>query len=96
MFRVSRTECEDRSILTVEGELSRECVETLETCCRQALATGRPVELFLRDVSVFDACGRACLEKLARAGIHLRGAGVYTSWLLRGLEQMAAETERPR
>ena len=50
-----------RITLTVDGELSSEYVEAVETCAMQALAQRRPTQLFLRDVSTIDESGRALL-----------------------------------
>ena len=85
MFRITKTENGARSVLIVEGELRSDCVDTVEVCCDQAVARGRPVDLFLRDVSAIDLSGMALLRRLAGRGIRLAGSGVYTSYLLREL-----------
>ena len=82
MFRVSKTEERSRTIFTIEGQLSSEYIEVVETCCDQAIAAARSVELFLRDVSTIDAAGRALLGRLAAKGVRLVGSGVYTSYLV--------------
>lgn len=94
MFRITRSEDTAGTVLTLDGDLSRDSVETVEQCCRQALAAGGPVELVLNEVSNIDLEGRALLSKLASLGVHLRGDGVFTSYLLR--EMHLAEPTRPQ
>jgi hypothetical protein len=93
MFRITKADQSARSLLTVEGELAGDCVETVGVCCEQAIAEGRPVILFLKDVFTIDPEGRQLLRKLAAMGVRLRGSGVYTSYLLRSL---GAAASRPR
>ena len=83
MFRISKTDRPARSVLILEGDLSEESVETVHRCCRQALARGVPVDLYLRDVTEIDASARSLLGRVAKLGVRLRGNGVYTSHILR-------------
>ena len=92
MFRITREDHTARSVLTLDGDLSRDCVELIEKCCRQAMVRGVPVDLFLREVSNIDLPGRSLLKKLAGMGVRLRGAGLYTTYILRGMNQI--ETAR--
>lgn len=85
MFRISKTDQPARSVLILEGALSEECVEAVDTCCRQAMTRGVPVDLYLRDVTDIGGAALALLRKVARLGVRLRGAGVYTSFVLRGI-----------
>ena len=78
------------TVITLDGEISEECVDFIESCCERVRAAGKPVELFLRDVSRVDAAGRALLSRLAAQGIHLLGRGVYTSYLIRAAIANAA------
>src|ERR1035438_7216673 len=55
--------------ITVDGELSGEYVDAVETCATHAIATRRPTHLFLRDVSTIDEGGRALLVRLAAKGV---------------------------
>jgi hypothetical protein len=89
MLRVSQEEEPIRTVITVDGRLCGDCVEFMEACCNQALLRGKPVELFLRDVSTVDAAARNLLCRLAAKGIHLLGRGVYTSYLLRRIKAAA-------
>lgn len=91
MFRVSKAEKRSQIIVTVEGQLSVHYIEVLEECCRQAISTGKPVHLFLRDVTTVDQAGRALLRRLAAKGVRLRGFGVYTSYLVEVLSPWGAE-----
>ena len=49
---------------------------------KQAIGHGKPVRLFLRDVSTMDESARALLGRLAAKGIHLSAAGVYSSYMV--------------
>lgn len=82
MIRVTRTEEQLRSIVTVDGQLSGESVCVVETCCNQAASDGKPVEVVLRDVTTVDQAGRMLLRRLARKGIRLAAGGLYTSYLI--------------
>jgi anti-anti-sigma factor len=65
--------------ITVDGELSAEYVDTVETCVKQSTAQRRAIRLFLRDVSSIDESGRALLCRLAA---RLRAAGIYLSYVV--------------
>ena len=85
MFRISETEKQSRTVVTVDGYLSGDSIKVVETCCNQAKSTGKPVDLFLRDVSTIDQAGRALLRRLAASGVRLLASGVYTSYIVRAL-----------
>jgi len=76
--------------ITVDGELSSEYISAVETCISQAMAKGRPVRLFLRDVSCIDESGRALLGAVAAKGVRLRASGVYSSYVVAKISQSAA------
>ena len=59
-----------------------DCVDGVETCSYQAMGQGRPVYLFLRDVSHIDEHGRSLLSRLARKGVRLSASGVYSSYIV--------------
>jgi hypothetical protein len=86
MFRISKVDEESRTVMTIEGQLSGDYIEAVETCCDQAISTGRQVDLFLRDVSTIDQRGRALLRRLVAKGVHLLASGVYTSYLVQTLQ----------
>lgn len=90
MFRVSKAEERSRTTITIDGELSGDHTEVVETCCDQAIAVGKPVQLFLRDVSTVDQAGCALLCRLAAKGVGLLASGVYTSFLVRQLNHGGA------
>jgi hypothetical protein len=85
MFRVSKAEERLRTIITIDGQLAGDSIEAVETCCDQEISTGRPVDLFLRDVSTIDQAGRALLRRLAASGVRLLASGVYTSYIVQAL-----------
>ncbi len=85
MIRVTKTEQRTRTFVTIDGQLSGESVDVVETCCSQAEAGGKPVHLFLRDVTTVDQAGITLLRRLAGKGVHLLAKGLYTSYLVRTL-----------
>jgi ABC-type transporter Mla MlaB component len=91
MFRVSKAEESSRTIFTIDGQLSGDSIEVVETFCDQAKSRGKPVHLFLRDVSMVDQAGRALLCRLAAKGVHLLATGIYTSYLVRMLSPSRTE-----
>ena len=82
MFRLDKDLGERRTGLTFDGELSTECIESLERCCEEALKDGKPVDLSLRDITGIDEAGEALLRRLAAKGVCLFANGVYVSYLL--------------
>ena len=85
MIRVTRTDEGPRTTVTVDGELSGDAIVVVETCCRQAESSGKPIHLFLRDVTTVDRAGQALLARLASKGVRLEARGVYTSYLVQSL-----------
>ncbi len=53
--------------ITVHGQLVNDCVDAIETCSDEAIHQGKPINLFLRDVSHIDEHGRSLLSRLAKA-----------------------------
>ena len=82
MFRLDKKLDDRRTRLAFDGEISTECVESLERCCEEALKDGKPVDLSLRDITGIDAAGEALLRRLAARGVCLFANGVYVSYLL--------------
>ena len=82
MFRLDKKLGDRRTRLTFDGEISSECIESLEKCCEEALKDGRPVDLSLRDITAIDEAGEALLRRLAARGVCLFANGVYVSYLL--------------
>jgi hypothetical protein len=68
--------------ITVDGQLVDDCVDAVETCSYQAMGQGKPVHLFLRDVSHIDEHGRSLLSRLAGKGVRLSACGVYSSYIV--------------
>jgi hypothetical protein len=95
MFRVSNAEGQSHTIVTIDGQLSGDTIEVIETCCDQAMSKGKPVRLFLRDVSTVDEAGRALLRRLADKGVHLLASGIYTSYLVGTAARTVRRRETP-
>ncbi|MGO9232320.1 MAG: hypothetical protein ACLQKA_24245 [Bryobacteraceae bacterium] len=87
---MSKAEDGSRTIITIDGELSGGHIEVVGTCCDQDVSTGKPVDLFLRDVLAVDQAGRALVRRLAAKGVHPIASGVYTSYLVRALSPAGA------
>jgi hypothetical protein len=79
MIRVTKSEEPSKTVVTIDGQLSGESVGLVETYCKEAESDGKPVYLFLRDVTAIDDGGRLLLRHLARNG-HVSRKGVYTSY----------------
>ena len=82
MIRIMTADEPTHTEIIVDGQLSGECVELVKTCCRQAIGNGKPVQLYLRDVSSIDESGRALLRRLSTKGISLKAAGLYSSYIV--------------
>ena len=95
MIRIILAHEPANATVTVDGTLSGECVEPVEISCLQALAEGRPVRLFLRDVVAIDERGRSMLRRLAIAGIDLAANGIYISYIVREIQKETKKTSRP-
>jgi hypothetical protein len=85
MIRVTKSEERERTIVTIDGQLSGDYIEVVEVCCLQAESEGKPIDVFLNDVSTIDESGRALLTRLAAKGIRLVATGMYTSYVVRDL-----------
>lgn len=96
MIRVTRADEPSRTTVTIDGQLSGDTIAIVETCCNQAKSNGRPVELFLRDVTIVDPAGRTLLSRLASQGVRLIGSGVYTSYLVQSLNAPGARRDGDR
>jgi ABC-type transporter Mla MlaB component len=91
MIRITATEGASQITITIDGDLSGEHVAAVETCCREAESNGKPVQVFLRDVTAVDQGGQMLLRRLARAGVGLVANGVYTSYLVQALTSRDAK-----
>ena len=85
MIRVTKTEEESRTLITIDGRLAGESVTIVETCCSQAELTRTPICLYLHDVTTVDQSGMTLLRRLASKGVHLLGRDLYTSYLVEDL-----------
>ena len=93
MIRVTKTEEQSLTTVTIDGQLATDSIAIVETCCDQAKSNGNPVQLFLRDISAVDQAGEMLLRRLAGKGIRLVARGVYTSYLVQSLA--SNEKDRP-
>jgi len=93
MIRVTKTEKRSRTVVTIDGQLSGDSVGVVETCCNQAKSNGKPVQLFLRDVTTVDQEGRSLLSRLAAGGVHMSAVGIYTCYLVEALTSRGAAAQ---
>ena len=89
VFRVDKAFGEQRTRLTVSGEISSACIDVLETGCEQAIRDGKAVHLVL-DITTIDESGRALLRRLAAKGVRMIAKGVYHSYLVDTIRRAAS------
>ena len=82
MIRVITAEDPAITTITVDGKLAGESVESVRICCAQAISKGKPVRVYLREVSTIDEKGRTLLRELARQGVRLKATGIYSSYIV--------------
>ena len=82
MVRIMTLDELTRTTITVDGTLSGEGIEPVQTCCIQALSKGKPVRLHLRDVSAIDERGHPMPRHLAAEGVDLTANGIYSSYIV--------------
>lgn len=77
MLRITNKSDGINVILNLEGSLAGPWVKELEREWHQAAAgaEGRPIRLFLIEVTFIDAAGKRLLEEMCRQGVEFVGAG---------------------
>jgi len=91
MIRIMTARDPDAVTITVDGLLSGEYADALNTCVKQAIGYRRPVHLFLRNVTGIDEGGRGLLGRWAAKGVQLSAAGVYSSYIVAEISASAAQ-----
>jgi hypothetical protein len=86
IFRISKIEGRSRTDVTIDGHLAGDYVQTAETYCGQAVLLGKPVHVFLKNVSSVDEAGRRLLSRLVASGCRLHASGTYNSYLVQTLQ----------
>jgi hypothetical protein len=92
MIRIMTATKVKGTTITVDGQVTGEYVEAIDTVVKQAIGRGGPVKLFLRDVCSIDEGGRALLGRLASKGVHLRATGLYSSYVVAEINRSAADS----
>lgn len=87
MIRIITADEPALTMITVEGQLAGDNIQAVETICDQARSNGKPIRLFLRDVSAIGEDGQALLRRLAAKGVGLKASGIYTSYLVQLIQQ---------
>jgi ABC-type transporter Mla MlaB component len=93
MIRIMKTEERSRTVITIDGQLSRESVKAIEARCSQAASNRKPVYLILRDVTTVDQAGTMLCCRLAAKGIRLLASGTYTSYVVQTLASDGAAAQ---
>jgi hypothetical protein len=96
MLRIMTADEPASTTITVDGRLSGESIEPVQACCIQALANGKPVKLYLRDVSAIDERGRAMLRHLAEEGVDVTAKGIYSSYIVDEIQSASLSKRRSR
>jgi len=94
MIRIMTAGGAASTVITVDGMLSGEGIEPVQTCCMQEVSKGKPVRLHLRDVSAIDERGRTMLRHLAAEGVDLRANGIYSSYIVDEIQSAGLSKRR--
>ena len=94
MIRIMTVDELTSTTITVDGTLSGEGIEPVQTCCIEALSKGKPVRLHLRDVSAIDERGRTMLRYMAAQGVYLTANGVYSSYIVGDIQSAGLSKRR--
>ena len=94
MLRIMTADEPASTTITVDGTMSGEGIEPVQTCCIQALSKGKPVRLHLRDVSAIDERGRAMLRHLAEEGVDVTANGIYSSYIVNEIQSASLSKRR--
>ena len=86
MIRLMTADEPALTMITVDGQLAGDNIQAVETSCDQARSNGKPIWLFLRDVSVIGEDGHALLRRLATKGVRLKASGIYTSYIVQSIQ----------
>jgi hypothetical protein len=90
MIRISTVDDPTAITIVVDGLLSRDYIDAVETCIHQAAAQQRPIRLFLRNVCHIDEDARRLLSRLAAQGVELSASGIYSSYLVSEIQRKQA------
>src|ERR1017187_1950621 len=93
MIRVITADELESTTITVDGNLAGDYVDAVRTCCQQAISRGKPVRLYLRDVSLIDERGRTLLRELVKAGVGLKARGIYSSYVVDEIQSAHPEKQ---
>ena len=83
MLMIRRLDASDRrKTLKLEGKLFAPWISELEEACREALSTGSPVCLDLRELAFVDAEGARLLASVIRDGAEVIGCSGFVAEML--------------
>ena len=87
MIRILTTNDPHANIVTIDGQLVGDYVDAVESSIHEAGGQGKPVHVFLRDVSNIDEHGRRLLARLAVQGVEVSASGLYSSYIVSGFRR---------
>ena len=85
-----------QTLVIIDGQLLGDYVLAAENYCSLALASGKTISIVLQDVSVIDDGARNMLRGLVRRGVRLHGTGLYTSHIVKVLQEGVDALRRSR
>jgi len=94
MVRIMTADDLTGTTITVDGTLSGEGIEPVQTCCIQALSKGKPVRLHLREVCAIDERGHTMLRHLATEGVDMTANGIYSSYIVDDIQSEGSSKRR--
>ena len=89
MLRITETRSGERFVLKLEGRVSGDWVDEVNTSWRSAVASGeQKICVDLTDVSLVDGAGQALLTRMYRAGVRFATRGCVLRELIREIREM--------
>jgi hypothetical protein len=85
MLRITRKDYRDHILVSIEGHLAGDDVETAESMCTKVLSMNTRVTVFLKGVTEIDDNGHAFLKRLVMTKARLRALGIYSRYIVRNL-----------
>src|SRR5579862_7002124 len=82
MLRITIREDEKTSRIEAAGKIGGPWVAELENAWRSVQASGKPIEIDLKDATGVDEAGRELLERMHQAGARLLACGVMMTCLV--------------
>ena len=89
MLRITETRSGERFVLKLEGRISGDWVDEVNSSWRSAVASGeQKIWVDMTDVSLVDGAGQALLMRMYRAGVRFATRGCVLRELIREIREM--------